>query len=468
MLRQVICAVALLLSANISYAVRYEEAAKNFSIKNYELSLDQFMELSSLGNKDAQYAVASHYLNGYGTPQNHLKAYAWFKLASTKGDKDAAMNASTICTAMTSAQKTKGDNEYLQLENTFGDAVVEEKIYLVSHEAPNEGEEVTNTFPIRVYQPAYPRNAANFGMSGDVILEFVVGKDGRTKSHSLVSYTHKYFIRPAFDAAKKIIFRPALKNGKPIEMHSVQYRYIFKMADSDPDQKVAYKKLAELKEKAVKGSSVDRFAYARALPVLTRYIAPENKSEFEGEGENKWLTMAAVDGLPQAKFVLGTAALYGKRCNVNESKSTFWLDSAADDGLQEAKVVLAESKFASKDEKIIQEGLDLLKEASDANDSMGQLKYSLALAMPPSGIEADVDAATRLIGEINEKKFIDLVSLYEARYLIYTKAKKEKLAKKSLKALKKQVKKLDLPWKIFEANLQRMLDNVEVVPLIIE
>ncbi len=78
---------------------------------------------------------------------------------------------------------------------------------------------------IKTVPPAYPAIAQARHMSGTVIVEVKVGKDGRVTNPRLISGL-SIFRDAAFDAVKQWIFRPAKLNGQPIEQ-STQIRVDF-------------------------------------------------------------------------------------------------------------------------------------------------------------------------------------------------------------------------------------------------
>jgi TonB family protein len=69
---------------------------------------------------------------------------------------------------------------------------------------------------IRSVPPAYPPIAKVRRLSGQVVVEVKVGKDGKVTSPKFVS-GQPVFRDAAFDAVKQWVFRPAKLNGEPIE-----------------------------------------------------------------------------------------------------------------------------------------------------------------------------------------------------------------------------------------------------------
>lgn len=67
-------------------------------------------------------------------------------------------------------------------------------------------------------QPAYPFEAKQKGISGSVMLQFVVTATGEAKEPRVISSKPKgVFDKAALDAIKQFTFVPAYKGGKPVD-----------------------------------------------------------------------------------------------------------------------------------------------------------------------------------------------------------------------------------------------------------
>jgi periplasmic protein TonB len=64
--------------------------------------------------------------------------------------------------------------------------------------------------------PVYPFEMRRAGISGDVIVEFIVTADGRTSNATVVRSTHREFEKAALDAVAKWQFRPGKKAGRAV------------------------------------------------------------------------------------------------------------------------------------------------------------------------------------------------------------------------------------------------------------
>ena len=78
---------------------------------------------------------------------------------------------------------------------------------------------------IKTVQPIYPTIAKVRRLSGPVLVEVKVGKDGHVTNPKFVS-GQPVFRDAAFDAVKQWVFKPAMLNGQPIEQ-TTQIRVVF-------------------------------------------------------------------------------------------------------------------------------------------------------------------------------------------------------------------------------------------------
>ena len=72
---------------------------------------------------------------------------------------------------------------------------------------------------IRDVKPLYPRLAQAAGVQGEVVLQAVIGKDGRIENlHALSG--NPLLVKAALDAVQQWRYRPYLLNGQPVEVET--------------------------------------------------------------------------------------------------------------------------------------------------------------------------------------------------------------------------------------------------------
>ena len=68
-------------------------------------------------------------------------------------------------------------------------------------------------------RPIYPAEAKTAGIDGAVIMEIVIGRDGRVMQTKVIS-AHPLFMSAATDAVRRWCYKPTLLNGEPVEVVS--------------------------------------------------------------------------------------------------------------------------------------------------------------------------------------------------------------------------------------------------------
>ena len=66
--------------------------------------------------------------------------------------------------------------------------------------------------------PLYPYNAAKAGLNGKVLVSFTINTQGEVINPHVVRSNNPWFERPALDAILTWKFKPALKNGRPVNV----------------------------------------------------------------------------------------------------------------------------------------------------------------------------------------------------------------------------------------------------------
>jgi protein TonB len=72
---------------------------------------------------------------------------------------------------------------------------------------------------IRDVKPIYPRLAQAAGVQGEVVLQAVIGRDGRIENLHAVS-GNPLLVKAALDAVQQWRYRPYLLNGEPVEVET--------------------------------------------------------------------------------------------------------------------------------------------------------------------------------------------------------------------------------------------------------
>jgi len=99
-----------------------------------------------------------------------------------------------------------------------------------------EAEEHVGVEPPRLLQQheaTYPPPAKEAGLEADVVLELLVGADGKVADSVVVEPAGHGFDEAAREASLHFLFAPALRDGRPVAA-LIHYRYLFRIAPTEP------------------------------------------------------------------------------------------------------------------------------------------------------------------------------------------------------------------------------------------
>lgn len=72
---------------------------------------------------------------------------------------------------------------------------------------------------IKTVRPDYPLPMRYLGITGEVMVDFIVDAQGKPRNVTVVRSSHAAFAPAATDAVARWMFRPALKGGRPVSSH---------------------------------------------------------------------------------------------------------------------------------------------------------------------------------------------------------------------------------------------------------
>jgi periplasmic protein TonB len=80
------------------------------------------------------------------------------------------------------------------------------------------------------YRPIYPESMKRVGISGEVMVDFIVDPEGNVRNATAVSSNHREFEESACNAVSKWKFRPGKKDGRAVFVH-MQVPIVFTLSD---------------------------------------------------------------------------------------------------------------------------------------------------------------------------------------------------------------------------------------------
>lgn len=454
-------AIFMIMLPMSGFSVTLENANNSYVSKKYAIAYEQYIELAQLGNARAQYGLGVMYLNGHGVEQNLMHAYAWLRLSAQNREPRAIKAMAKFSNLLKKDEKKRYDIHSLATLKEYGPRALRKKLYPTFSVDPDRGA-FSEALPVFKKKPVFPKYTRL--LYGQVTLDYIVGKDGRTKYHNAVSFTDDEFLESALEAIKSSLYMPALFGESAVETFSIATRFEFEMSGTQAVHDVILENLKDSEKLALSGTSLDRYRHAKYFSVMHFHLRKEDKKLFRSS--NYWLNQSAVDGLPIAKFELGRRIFYGEQCDSEPDKGYFWLKSAAEDGFSTAQMLLGLERYRGvRYEKNELEGLKWLERAADQQFVPAMNELALIFATAQNDTIKNLVKATNIVESIDKKQVKDRISYYEAMAVVYHQAKNEAKLKYALKKLKKEVRRYGLPYKKVLSNVENIANNRPMIIL---
>lgn len=441
------------------FAVPIEKAFSNYFENNFDLAMHEFLELAELGNKQAQYQLGVMYARGEGVDKDIIEAYAWIK-SSITGDgavEEAIEIESKVKSKLSNEQMRQSLLKFNDIQKKYGDKAVE--IRTIPRLGTNPSSSFTKALIVRSPHLIFPKRAKS--RADNITIEYTIGMDGRVKYPFVMYAIGDEFNRAALNNIKGSVYIPAQIGNQPVESYSMKRRFVFETVGDRIRQGQVNSILKKLREKADRRGSLDMYRYAAYIEILERYLSDDLKQNLDNP--NKWFHSSAVNGFSPAKYQLGNNLLYGEQCHSDFDKSYFWLNSAAQDGLVEAQMMLGLERLNGvRFDDDTKTGIAWLRKSAEKYDPA---KIELVKALLLKSDNPNLSKLEIMLDEIDYRSFEDKISLIEAKLMIASLQENEKNKNRALKQLKKEAKKLKLPYEQLVANIDRILNGLAPVPL---
>lgn len=166
---------------------------------DFRRAVSSFRQAAELGHTEAQHTMAFLYTQGVGVSKNPKEAMRWQLLSEGLSETEIEARLAEVFPAE---------------EVEDGEAEDENCIY------PRFRGGTLNDFRTWVrLRIRYPEEAARSGVEGRVVIQFIVGKNGRLEEFKVLSSPHHTLT----DAALKVLkisprWTPGYKNGEPVRV----------------------------------------------------------------------------------------------------------------------------------------------------------------------------------------------------------------------------------------------------------
>jgi TonB family protein len=174
------------------------------------------------GEAEAQFDLGRAYERGFGVPQDYVEAHKWMNIAAARAtgelQKDAADSRELIAKGMTAEQIADAQKRAREWTKQFD---LRNRDALGSLAPPplqapvRVGGDMMAPTKIKDVTPVYPAIAQSAKVQGVVIIEAIVGPDGRVQDATVLR-SIPLLDQAALDAVRQWEYTQTLLNGVPV------------------------------------------------------------------------------------------------------------------------------------------------------------------------------------------------------------------------------------------------------------
>lgn len=379
-------------------------ASEAYQKHDFATAFRGFRELAELGQPKAQYNLAIMYARGEGTDLSNTYAHAWASLAWLNGEAGAEQLVKTLESLLTPTSLRISK----EIQSQYDPARLTAKLMpKFLHERDYADRDPVRR--LKPYSPAYPLEAQQRGIQGQVYVNFIVGADGRARlPRILFAVPEGMFDRTAREAILKSTFLPARINGVPVGAEATTFVNFTVRGLGKDDYPRLQGLMKHALAKAEAGEVKSQIMYALMISGLPQVHRPFSEAL-------PWFLKAAQAGSSYAQYQVGSALLRGRGCQCDEVKSEVWLEKAAQADQPDAQVTLAVYLLkGTPDAKAIAAARMWLDRAAKSGNKNAKLYLSAILATSPEPSVRDPQSAQKLISEVF-KDFDDDPTTWEVR-----------------------------------------------------
>lgn len=365
------------------------EAYDAYVRKDYPVAFAKFSELGELGLPLAQRNLAIMHFNGEGTPKSMGAAYAWASLAVDSGQKDAA----TVLKAARSRLSDEDLKKAAAIQASFGPEALEKKLMpqLAGERRPDQGS-CRGKIPVS----NYPVVAQMQGIQGNVMVEYIVMPDGRTRMPRIVyAIPQGVFEEAVRWAVLHAQYTPGRFDGVAAPcMQTMFFRFALSGSEGETSNDFDRFRKATL-TKAEAGDPGAQTVYGLLIAGMPAQMKQERQEALP------WFLKAAQAGAPLAQYQVGYSMLKGWGCLCEEPKGLFWLRKAAEADQADAQLVLAQYSLRdSSGEGGVIRAKTWLERAVAGGNRDAKLYLAALLAAAPAAEARDPKRSLALIRDI--------------------------------------------------------------------
>lgn len=446
----------------------FEKGFELYQGKQFDEAFKVFRSLAEVGDYHAMRNLGVMYYRGEAVDRDPIQGYAWVDTAEKALGIEENRLAETILKELSADQKKQALLKAIALYEDFNPEAMSQRIFptLLSDEECEQGPELINK-----KRPRYPRSAAQQGVMGQVMLDYLVTPEGYARDIELISASNKSLVKASGEAARYFRYEPSVDENKKSWPLKVLFTFAMQGDAKVKGLEKTLDTLSEWKIKAESGSAEDQYIYARFLDnvremrgMIRKFHNSDSVTlrkqdqkklkkfseavELEYQEANKWLMSSAKQGLSNAQYDLGLNMTQGRGCKTDADNGYRWIEASAVGGYSPAQYMMGEKMIEQSETTAIH----WLRNAATANHYKAKLLLAWELSTSSIGELRDAKEALTLLEEKSDTYFDD-VRVYETLAAAYAELGNFKKAVKYQKKAVKEAKRLDWELPVIDRRL---------------
>lgn len=340
-------------SAQAQVPVSFEHAVTAFEAGQHERARVAFKRMAQAGLTEAQFNYGAMLIGGQGGSRELVEGSAWIQLAADDGYQPAGDAIASLRQQLSEERWSDVEQMAAALAPDHGRQALLERHRPRLSDPDGEPEhssrkslETTlgdSQLNIDLQQPRYPRDAAESGIMGVVLLGIWIEPDGQVRHPHVVSaYPEGTFEREALRAWTQLEAEWVDSPPSSAQYITQQITFTLNSLEPGPYNLVGGPTLRELR-RTVEASEDDLAAQHRLVWMIDKLALPDI-DPLEPALVIQITHQAALAGVADAQLDLARKFRQGKLIDQCSESARFWLMQAAFEGHAEASFELSRSE----------------------------------------------------------------------------------------------------------------------------
>lgn len=396
--------------AALPVQANFEDAMQDYSAGNFPKAYRSFDALAAIGDYSAMFNLGVMHYRGEHVPRDPAEGWAWMQLAASQTEAEAFANtAQKVLASLSPEERDKASTRLDTLLRDYSRDALNKELapVLLPDEDCN-----ADRIPVSKKPPRYPRKELRRGNFGRVVVEYSVMPAGHVRDVMVVQSSGSNFSKAAAESALYYRYDP-IDLSAPTT--GVKTAISFLMEGEIANRRKLVAELNEWRDKAQAGDGVAQYVYAYRLNVFRSFKKYMEGVDLEYQTANKWYLESAKQGIPHAQYQIGRNMIAGRGCEADTKAGLKWISAAAVGGLPEAQQYLASTGSAMPADERRKHAIRWLKNAS-ANDHYfsGLLLAWELVSGPNPAIEEELSLAQELV-DAEPVDYFDEVRMLETQ-----------------------------------------------------